>query len=220
MSSRAKRLYHEIEEQEIQQHSIDENLSTIGVQIPQHLLCATDTYTKDDCDRLLNHHHHHHFFARHRDAPAHFLSTASRSLFSQAQQTQLDTLFAPGWQSNATSPLHALIGTCRTSSSHRTQEYDEYAARDASVGAFIRKAQRGSQLVVSDVQLGKLPLMIASQLIQGPALFQYDNMLQVVTEDNMQYHCLCYAILGTGASGHSYLMCVEETHSFAFATLL
>ena len=183
------------------QHSDAQATNAIGVQLPQHLTCASDTYTSSD-DALLRQSPSH-FFARHRDTPAHFSAPAARHLFSSSQRKQLDTLFAHGWETNASSPLHALIGTCRTSSAHRTQAYDEYAVRDASVGAFVRKAQRGKQLVVSDVQLGKLPPSLVSSLLQGPALFQHANILQVVSQDETapeQYHCLCYAIFGTGSS--------------------
>ena len=188
-------------------------VAPIGAQLPRHLACA-DRYTELDAALLRRPAD---FFARHRDAPAHFTAAATRALFSPAQQQQLDALFAPGWQSDAASPLHALVGSCRASSAHRTQACDEYAARDASVGAFVRKAQRGKQLVVSDVPLGRLPAALAGELVRGPALFQHANMLQVVPQSVAmpeQYHALCYAIFATGqrqARSPAHLAC--ETRS-------
>lgn len=172
--------------------------AVIGVQLPLYLTAPVDTYEAGDS--LLQQPHH--FFARHRDAPAHFTS-ACTGLFSSEQQRQIAALFPSGWQQNTSSPLHAAVGSCRASSAHRTQGHDVYATRDASVGAFLRKARRGKQLVVSDVSLRQLPSSLASALQQGPALFHHANMLRAVQEDPAmpeQYHWLSYAIFATEGS--------------------
>jgi hypothetical protein len=171
--------------------------SSIGVQLPKHLQCRP-IYTAGD--PLTRPQQRAAFSQRHRDTPAHFTG-ARDSLFSPQQRQQIDALFAPGWQTDAASPLRALVGSSRLSSAHRTQAHDEYEENDeASVGTFLSRAAAREQLVVSDVELGKLPAAVTSALAAGPALFQQHNMLQVVPREPDkpdQYHDLCYTIFAS-----------------------
>jgi hypothetical protein len=167
--------------------------SSIGVQLPRHLhfrptYTARDPLTRPPLRAT--------FSQRHRDTPAHFTG-AHNSLFNAKQRNQIEALFAPGWQTDAASPLHALVGSCRLSSSNRTQKHDVYE-EEASVGTFVSRAAAGEKLVVSDVKLGELPAAVTSGLAAGPALFQQHNLLQAVLPDKSeQYHSLCYAIFAT-----------------------
>jgi hypothetical protein len=166
--------------------------TSIGLQLPRYLHVPFSYSLEDVAIRqpLL-------FYKRHCDIPAVFLQ-ASSYLFSAEQQLELSALFHPGWQNNKDSPLHSLIGSCRPSSSHRTQAYDHYAARDASAASFVRKAMCGQQLVVSDLNLARLPQ--AQSLCKGPALFGECNIWKgAATDPNVSSHdhVLCFGILGT-----------------------
>jgi hypothetical protein len=165
--------------------------SSISVQLPRHLH-HSPTYTADS--PLTRPQQRAAFSQRHCDTPAHFTG-AHDSLFNAKQQRHMDELFAPGWQTDAASPLHALVGSCRRSSSNRTQKHDEYEDKEPSVGTFVSRAAAGEKLVVSDVPLGALQAAVTSGLAAGPALFQQHNLLQAVLPDKAeQYHSLCYAI--------------------------